>query len=94
MAEDLYKYHIDLAAQLAQSLNSYAVNEQKAGQAFARALRIEHRTLQQSTCRFLLGFFREVASWEDHWFDGRNEAMRDWCRMVDKESEHTYLPLV
>ena len=61
---------------------------------FTDAFSLEHRTLQQAVFSLFLTLCKNITTWEEYMFDGRNEAMRDTAKKIMDTLGYSALPLI
>ena len=83
----------DLAEVMASLLTRF-VNGSIDKKAFTEAFSLEHRTLQQGVVSLFLGLLKDITTWEDYKFDGRNEVMRSTAFKIMDTLGYSGLPLV
>lgn len=83
----------DLAELMVNLLTRY-VNGSSNLKSFSEFFSLEHRTLQQGVVSLFLGLLKEITTWEDYKFDGRNEAMRSTANKIMDALGYCGLPLI
>ena len=81
-------------SELAVGLLTRLVNGSFDRETFCEVFSREHRTLQQGVVSMFLGLLKDITTWEEYKFDGRNKAMRETAFKVMNALGYSGLPLV